>query len=137
MLWLASNLRYRARSPLADAQEGLRLLAERRSVVLITGRSDLARGLTERWLRRHGLDRYLAELCFNRTNLRSAQFKLHTLRERSIPEHIDDDGATALLLARQGIRRVYLRDWPGNRGLPYPQAVVRLLSLPAIAAYLE
>lgn len=137
LLWLANAARFFARVPTPDAREGLQLLAQRRSVVLITGRSHLARSLTERWLRRHGLEQYVAELRCNDTDLRTAHFKLRVLRERAITEHVDDDGATAMFLARSGLGRVYLRDWPRNRGLPYPANVVRILSLSDLAQHLE
>lgn len=134
LLWLASALRFSARSPMPDAYAGLQALAQRRSVVVVTGRSHLARGLTQRWLQRHRLAPFVSELCCNDTNLRTAHFKLHILRQRHIPEHIDDDGATVLFLANQGVARVYLRDWPRNRGLPYPANVVPITSLAAAAA---
>jgi uncharacterized HAD superfamily protein len=137
LLWLANTVRFSARSPMPDAREGLQLLAQRRSVVIVTGRSELARGLTESWLRRHGLMPFVSQLRCNGTDLGSAHFKLVVLREYAIVEHVDDDGATALLLAREGIRRVYLRDWRRNRGLPYPANVVRVSTLPAIVECLE
>ena len=36
-------------------------------------------------------------------------------------------------LARKGLRRVYLRDWPRNRGYKYPESVVRVDSLTQVA----
>jgi hypothetical protein len=55
------------------------------------------------------------------------------VRDLGAGEHVDDDGATAYYLAHHSLPRVYLRDWPRNRGLPYPANVEVVGSLIEIA----
>jgi hypothetical protein len=124
--------RYLARRPMPEVRDALAELATRRHPVVVSGRSWLVRALVERWLERYGLAPYVAAVYLNDVALPSAQFKLSVLQRLGIGEHVDDDGATALYLARHGIA-VYLCDWPRNRGLPYPtnvQPVRSLLEVP-------
>ncbi len=53
-----------------------------------------------------------------------------------IREHVDDDGSVAYYLANHGVR-VFLRRWPRNRGLPYPDGVVVVKSLMEVAEALS
>ena len=117
------EVRYAGRRPLPRVREGLAELAKVRKPVLVTGRSWLAKEIILRWLDRHGLAEYISEIYPNNTNLSSAQFKLWSVQRLQVAEHIDDDGSVALYLAKHGIK-VFLRDWPQNRGLPYPSEAV-------------
>jgi hypothetical protein len=130
---LMHTVRYLGRKPMPDAREGLLAIREHREVLLVTARSALILPLIEAWLRQHNLRDCFAAVFANDTTLRSAQFKLHKVRELGAGEHIDDDGATAYYLARHSLPRVYLRDWPRNRGLPYPANVEVVGSLMEIA----
>ena len=135
--WLARMgiefARYYGRAPLPGAAEAVRALARVRRLVVVSGRCWVVRPLVERWLARHGMATSIAAIHLNDRHLRTAQFKLWTLRVRGIGEHVDDDGATAWYLATHGVGRVYLCDWPRNRGLPYPQAVEPVRSLLDVA----
>ena len=95
------------------------------------------RPLVWRWLRRHGLAPYIADVHLNDAHLPSAQFKLYTLRRLGATEHVDDDGATAYYLAFHGGVTVYLCDWPRNRGLPYPASVRVVRGLAGVAGALR
>ena len=119
-----------------DAASGLRAVAELRRPVLVTARSVLGRALVERWLVRYDLRQYVAEIYTNDTPLSGPQFKLWAARSLGLQEHVDDDGSTAYYLATNGVRQVYLRDWPRNRGLPYPPNIHRLRSLDELAGQL-
>jgi hypothetical protein len=55
------------------------------------------------------------------------------LRTLKIEEHADDDGAITYYLAKKGIPRLYLRDWPRNVGLPYPNNVIHFRYLLEVA----
>jgi hypothetical protein len=115
--------RYSGRQPLPGVREALAALAEQRRLLVLSGRRWVVRPLVWRWLRRHGLADYVAEVHLNDVHLPSAQFKLYAIRRLGAREHVDDDGATAYDLARHGDVTVYLCDWPRNRGLPYPAGV--------------
>lgn len=130
------RLRYGGRRPLPSVAEGLAAMAEQRELVLVTGRSWLAVPSIEAWLARHDLRRHFAAIYANDTRLRSAEFKLWMARQLGAYEHVDDDGSIAYYLARNGLRRVFLRDWWRNRGLPYPPQVVIVRSLLELAEHL-
>ncbi|MBI4497615.1 MAG: hypothetical protein HY689_06950 [Chloroflexi bacterium] len=129
-------LRFAGRRPMPDAAAGLRAVVELRRPLLVTGRSVLGQALLERWLERHDLRQYFAEVLPNPTALTGPQYKLWTARTRGLREHVDDDGATVYYLALHGVHRVYLRDWPRNRGLPYPPSVQVIRSLEELAEHL-
>jgi phosphoglycolate phosphatase-like HAD superfamily hydrolase len=129
--------RYSGRSPLPGVRGALAALAERRRLVVLSGRRWVVRPLVWRWLRRHGLAPYVAEVYLNDVHLPSAQYKLHTLQYLGATEHVDDDGATAYYLARHGGVTVYLCDWPRHRGLPYPPSVQVVRGLPDVARRLD
>ena len=130
--WLSAPLdriRFGVRRPLPEAREALAALSELRRVVVLTGRRTSPR----RWMERHGLDRYVDEIVVNDGPLASAHFKLRCAQELDAVEHIDDDGATAQLLAERSNVAVYVRDWPRNRGLPYASNVTRVAHLGELA----
>jgi hypothetical protein len=104
-----------------------------RTPILVTARNAIGAPIIERWLEIHGLRPYIAEIVGNNTRLSPGQHKLRIARLRGIREHVDDDGSVAYYLARNGVERVYLREWFFNRGLPYPPNVIRVSVLPAIA----
>jgi len=116
-------LRAYGRRPMPDARQGLLAIREYRVPIAVTGRHWVGRGMIARWLRCHGLDDLFAVIYPNSTDQPSPLYKLWRLRQRGISEHVDDDGATAYYLARNGVAVVYLRDWHRNRGLPYPANV--------------
>ena len=116
------TLRYMGRHPLPGIQEGLTALCRVRRPVLVTGRSRFARHLIRRWLERYELAGYFAEVLPNNTDLSTPHYKLWTAQRLGHAEHVDDDGSAAYYLANHGVH-VFLRDWPRNRGLPYPRTV--------------
>lgn len=124
------------RRPLPGVREGLTALAAVRRPVLVTGRSWLSRRLIQRWLERYQLAGFFHDVVPNNTNLSTAHFKLWTARRLGHGEHVDDDGSIAYYLAANGIR-VFLRDWPRNRGLPYPAGVTVYRDLREVAETLR
>lgn len=126
---LLDPLRFEVRRPLPGVGEALRALMEMRSVVLLTGR----RTDPARWLRRHGLNGCFDRIIFNEGPLRSAHFKLDAVMRLGAAEHVDDDGRTAQLLAQRSSARVYLCDWPRNRGVEYAPGVMRVEGLSEVA----
>ncbi|SRR5581483_1768621 len=129
------TVRYMGREPLPGIREGLERLVRVRRPVLVTGRSVFARHLIERWLKRYQLDEFFDEILPNNTNLSTAHFKLWTAQRLGHREHVDDDGSIAYYLGHHGVR-VFLRDWPRNRGLPYPPSVTVYKSLTEVARLL-
>ena len=129
-------VRYLGRKPLPDIREGLEALARVRRPVLVTGRSWFARHLIQRWLERHDLAGFFADVLPNNTDLATAHFKLWTAQRLGHHEHVDDDGSVAYFMANHGIR-VFLRDWPRNRGLPYPDGVTVYHHLSEVAEALS
>jgi hypothetical protein len=127
------TLKYFGRRPLPDARAGLEAVSELRTPIVVTARNAIGTPLIERWLEMHGLATFIAEIVGNNTHLSPGQHKLRIARLRGIKEHVDDDGSVAYYLARNGLDRVYLREWMFNRGLPYPPNVIRVSRLPAIA----
>lgn len=127
-------LRFDFRRPIAGVEAALRELHEIRTVYLLTGR----RSSPEGWLRRHGLLQHLDRVIVNEGALRSPHYKLRALEEVGAAEHVDDDGRTAQLLATgdPGLR-VFLCDWPRNRGPEYAPNVTRLPNLAAVVAQLR
>lgn len=136
VLW-AHRLSYAPRRPLPGVAEGLAAMARWRELVLVTGRSWLGSPVVEGWLLRHGLREYFSAVYTNNTRLNSAQFKLWKARQLGAAEHVDDDGSVVYYLARSGLGRVFLQDWPRNRGLPYPPQVVVVRSLAEVAEHLS
>ena len=133
--WLAApldHLRFDFRPPLPEAREALSMLSGVRRVVVLTGR----RSSPARWLQRHRLDGLVERVIINDSADASPHFKLRHVQALAAAEHIDDDGSTAQLLAERGPARVYVRDWPRNRGLPRPERVTRVRDLLELARLL-
>ena len=126
-LW--KRLRYAWRPEMPGIRKGLSSLAEVRRLVLLTGRDESARQETERWLIRHQVRDYFADIVLNDRGLPNASFKLLTKQERGSKEHVDDDGRVAFFLARDAGQTVYLISWMANAGLPYPSTVRRVGSI--------
>ncbi|MSQ42483.1 MAG: hypothetical protein EXR65_05550 [Dehalococcoidia bacterium] len=126
---VADRVRFDYRRPLPDAAAALRELQTVRRIIVLTGR----RTSPEPWLRRHGLADAIERIVTNDTRMRSPHFKLDVLARLAPREHVDDDGRTAQLLAERSPVRVYLRDWPRNRGAQYAPGVVRVADLAAFA----
>jgi hypothetical protein len=120
-------LRFNFRRALPGVREALAELHEARTVVVLTGR----RTTPKRWLVRHDMASFVDRIVINETALRSPHFKLRLVEELGAVEHVDDDGRTAQLLAERSSVRVFLRDWPRNRDLPYASHVTRVADLGA------
>ena len=130
------TLKYLGRRPLPEARAGLVAIKEHRDLVLITSRSGLVHRLVVSWLLRNGMLDMFEAVHTNNTGLPSPEFKWHMLSKQGVQEFIDDDGRVADFLARRGLRRIYLRDWPRNRGYQYPESVIRVSTLGEVAKYL-
>ena len=134
--WVAApfdRIRFDIRRPLPEAREALSRLHELRRVVLLTGR----RSSPERWLRQYGLAALIDDIVINDTGDASTHFKLRCVQSMGAAEHIDDDARTVQLLAQRSPARVYLRDWPRNRDLPYAPNVSRVANLLELARFLS
>ncbi len=131
---LFENLKYFGRDPMPAAREGIIAVSEYRTPIIVTGRSYLAKQIIESWLKKHQMQEYFAAIYANNTALPTRQFKLHMLRRLNIDEHVDDDGAITYYLAKKGIRQLFLRDWPRNEGLPYPDNVRHFTNIAEIAS---
>ncbi len=129
---LVDRPRFALRRPLPGAREALARLAAERRLVVLTGR----RTSPGRWLARHGLAGFVEAVRINEDRLASPHYKLAAVEELGAAEHIDDDPRTVQLLAERAACRVFLRDWPRNRGLPYAPGVTRVDDLGALARLL-
>ena len=129
-------LRYGGRSPLPEAAAAVTAAAQRYRVSLLSARNWRGRAATEGWLHRHGILPYLDAVHLNDSGAPAAQFKRERARLLGVVRHVEDDAATAALLARDGVQ-VDLIDWPRNRGLAYPPDVTRRESLHAFIAALQ
>ena len=127
------SLRYAGRPVRPGALDAVRAAAQRHSVIVLTGRSERGRRQTQAWLDAQDFSEHLDELVMNDGARSSARHKEHTLSQRNVALHIDDDAATAALLARCGVA-VALLDWPRNRGLAFPDGVTRYADMRELAA---
>ncbi len=123
---IVDPLRFELRRPLPGMHDALHRLSEVRTVILLTGR----RSDPTRWLRRHGLDQYFDRILINDGPLESAHYKLEAVTRLGAAEHVDDDGRTAQLLAQRSATRVFLCDWPRNRGVTDTPGVTRVEGMP-------
>jgi hypothetical protein len=130
---LLETVKYFGRKPMPMAREGIIEVSNYRTPLIITGRSFLAHKIIELWLAKYNMSQYFAGIYPNNTELRTRKYKLHMLRRLDINEHADDDGEITYYLAMKGISRLYLRDWPRNAGLPYPNNVLHVRYLTEIA----
>ena len=126
------HLRFDLRAPMPGVRAALQALRTVRRLVIVTGR----RTAPTWWLRRHHLEELVDEVVVNRTALKSPHFKLEALRALGAGEHVDDDPRTAQLLAQASATRVFLCDWPLNRGLTYDPHVERVRDLRDLVARL-
>lgn len=123
------TFRFNPRRPLPDARDGLARLRQVRRLVVVTGR----RSYPSWWLRRHGLIAYFDRVMVNEGPLRSPHYKLDALDLLGAAEHIDDDPRTAQLLAQRSRARVFLRNWPTNRGIDLDPRITRVDDLHQLA----
>jgi len=134
--WLGGpldHLRFDLRRPLHGAQNALERLSQQRRLVLLTGR----RSDPSYWLRWYGLESFYSQVVINEGALKSPHHKLEQVARLGAVEHVDDDGRTAQLLANRSEARVYLCDWPRNRGIDLDPAVRRVANLEALADLIE
>ena len=87
-------------------------------------------------MKAHGFFELFREVHSNDLGLRSPDFKWHMCSELGIEEFVDDDGRVADHLSRKGLSRVFLRDWPRNRGYQYRENVIRVTGLMEVARHL-
>lgn len=130
------RVRYAGRGVLPGALDALTAAAGSYRIIVLSGRSFRGRARTEAWLDRHGLLAPLDAVVLNDTGLASPHFKRLVAADMGIVRHVDDDAATAALLARTGLA-VDLIDWPRNRGLSYPAGVTRRDGLADLARALR
>ncbi|MSQ30420.1 MAG: hypothetical protein EXR64_00105 [Dehalococcoidia bacterium] len=123
------HLRFDLRASMPGVREALAALRTVRRLVIVTGR----RTPPTAWLRRHHLDGLVEEVVVNDTALKSPHFKREALRALAADEHVDDDPRTAQLLAQASSTRVFLCDWPRNRGLAYDARIERVRDLRDLA----
>ena len=102
-------------------------------MIVLTGRSVRGRRQTQAWLEREGFASHLDRLIVNASTLNAVRHKEQSLAALDVALHIDDDAATAALLARRGIP-VALLDWPRNRNLAFPAGVTRYTDMHELAA---
>ncbi len=130
------RFRYLLRPPRTDALEAVRLAAEQGNVIILTGRHERGRRQTQDWLEQHGFAEWIGALIMNGSRLKSARYKEAYLRGRNVALHIDDDAATAALLARNEISSA-LVTWPRNRDLAYPAGVIRCTDMSEVRRLIE
>lgn len=122
------RIRYRGREPMPGARVTVAAAATRYRVIVLTARDWRGRKATEAWLRRHGILEHVEQVVLNNTALTSARFKERVAQQLGVARHVEDDAMTAALVAQAGIE-VDLIDWPGNRGLVFPERVTRRTDL--------
>lgn len=131
------RLKYYGRKPLPDALSGIRDISKHRTPILVTSRNGHGADIIHRWLKTNGFLELFDEVHSNDLGLPSPDFKWRMCSELGIDEFVDDDGRVADLLSQNGLSRVFLRDWPRNRGYDYPDNVIRVNSIPDIVHHLE
>ena len=128
--------RYRGRTLCPGAIETVQAAAESYRLVLLTGRNWRGRSQTEAWLRKHNLLAAFDAVILNDTHLSPPQFKRRVTDRLGVARHVDDDPATAALIARGGVR-VDLIETAASHDLAYPQGVRRWSDMAALAAALR
>ena len=129
--------KYIGRIHMADAKSGLEHIGEHRSLILVTSRTVFGHGLIRSWLVKYGLLDIFDRIYSNNTGLPSPDFKCYMAKKLGFDEFIDDDGQVADALSKQGLGKVYLRDWPKNRGYNYMHNVIRIHNLEEVARYVS
>ena len=112
--WLIERWRYYGRAPMPGAREGFEAIATFAECVVVTARSERARGHTERWLQ-HNIGRLPRLYMRPHWRERPPQFKSRTLDEIGSKAHFEDDPNTAVRLAPA--RPVFVVAWERNAGL--------------------
>ena len=130
------RFRYVLRPPRPDALEAVQLAARDGNVIVLTGRHERGRRQTWAWLESHGFSDLIDGLVMNSSNLKSARYKEAFLRDRDVALHVDDDAATAALLARNKIKPA-LVTWPRNRDLAYPPGVERCADMNEVCQLID
>ena len=116
--WPVERWFYGWRRPMPGAREGFHAVAARFEVAVVSARAESARGVTERWLERE-LGATPPPHLRPTWRERSSAFKARVVPALGAFAHFEDDPDTALLLAAR-IPRVFLVDWPRNRGVAHP-----------------
>ena len=135
------RVRYLRRGAMPGAAEVVRAAAASYRVIVLSARDWRGRESTLGWLRRHEVLPQLELVVLNDSarfgrRLSSARFKERACARLGVRRHVDDDAATAALLARSGVA-VDLIDWPRSRGLAFPAGVRRWDDLAGLRAALE
>ena len=131
------RLKYYGRKPLPDALSGIREISKYRTPILVTSRNGHGSDIILSWLKANGFLEFFNDVHSNNLGLPSPDFKWRICSELGIEEFVDDDGRVADLLSRNGLARVFLRDWPRNRGYDYSENVIRVNSIPDIVHHLK
>ena len=129
-------VRYRGRMLCPGAINTVQAAAESYRLVLLSARNWRGRSQTEAWLRKHNLLNAFDALILNDTHLSPPQFKRRVTDRLGVARHVDDDPATAALIARSGVR-VDLIETAASRDLAHPAGVHRWHDLQALAAALQ
>lgn len=136
-LRLFLKLKYLGRRPLPGALAGIQAICDYRTPVLVTSRNGAGRELIDAWLKKHGFAQLFFEIHANGLGIPSPEFKWLMCSRLGIEEFVDDDGRVADLLSRRGLKTVFLRDWPRNRGYDYLPNVTRVRNLDEVASLLS
>ena len=134
------RVRYLRRGAMPGAAEVVRAATVSYRVIALSARDWRGRESTLDWLERHEILPQLDLVVLNDSarfgrRLSSARFKERACARLGVRRHVDDDAATAALLARSGVA-VDLIDWPRSRGLAFPAGVRRWDDLAALRAAL-
>ena len=129
-------VRYRGRMLCPGAIDTVQAAAESYRLVLLSARNWRGRSQTEAWLRKYDLLNAFDALILNDTHLSPPQFKRRVTDRLGVARHVDDDPATAALIARGGAR-VDLIETAASRDLAHPAGVRRWHDLQALATALR
>ena len=115
------------------ALDAVRAAARNHSVIVLTGRSVRGRGQTQAWLEREGFASHLDRLIVNASTLNSVRHKEQSLAALDVALHIDDDAATAALLAAAALP-LRCSTGPETAIWPSPPAWTRYTDMHELAA---
>jgi hypothetical protein len=132
--WFTERWRYHFRRPMPGAIEGFKALAQEFEVAVVTARGHAAEGMTRGWLKHHfGVEpRLYTRPSWHET---SAQFKARMAGELRPLAHFEDDPFSAAWVAEL-VPRVFVVDWPRNKGLVGPN-ITRISRLEEALAVLR